>query len=297
MVSPSEVVGSIPKDGTLADSTTANASRQSKKPKAKVKPVAPSEKPVRVLPTDRIGFQKQLNILRAFAAVASQGNKLVTNPEAAKLAQLHPSTTLLALPFFADVGLLEKQGAGYVPAPEVIAFHRAHSWSPEKAPEKLAPLLRKTWFAQALVPNLQMKAIRERDAINELGSLAAAGPKHQTQVRMLLDYLQVSGVVRRDGDLLKDAGGGHGQDGEVQPLAKQDATGRSEQVVTEQPRQTATISTAFAQAAEGIVHFHVEVRVDMKEFAGWQPERISAFFSGIAQVLAAKSQIEGGSTK
>ena len=30
----------------------------------------------------------------------------------------------------------------------------------------------------------------------------------------------------------------------------------------------------------------------MAEFAGWQPERISAFFSGVAQVLAAKGNVE-----
>ena len=33
-----------------------------------------------------------------------------------------------------------------------------------------------------------------------------------------------------------------------------------------------------------MVQFDVSVRVDMKEFAGWKPDRIAAFFSGIAQV-------------
>ena len=30
----------------------------------------------------------------------------------------------------------------------------------------------------------------------------------------------------------------------------------------------------------------------MAEFSNWQPDRISAFFGGIAQVLAAKAAIE-----
>ena len=40
------------------------------------------------------------------------------------------------------------------------------------------------------------------------------------------------------------------------------------------------------------MQFHVSVRVDMKEFSGWQPDRIAAFFGGIAQVLAAKGTVE-----
>jgi len=34
----------------------------------------------------------------------------------------------------------------------------------------------------------------------------------------------------------------------------------------------------------------------MAEFAGWDPARITAFFGGIAQVLAAKGQLERGPT-
>jgi hypothetical protein len=53
---------------------------------------------------------------------------------------------------------------------------------------------------------------------------------------------------------------------------------------------TPRVSSALSVAAptNGVVQFHVSVRVDMAEFAGWEAERISAFFAGIAQVLAAK---------
>ena len=58
-----------------------------------------------------------------------------------------------------------------------------------------------------------------------------------------------------------------------------------------QPVRT-TVSTVFSQPADGLVQFNVSVKVDMREFAGWAPERITAFFGGIAQVLAAKGSIE-----
>lgn len=40
------------------------------------------------------------------------------------------------------------------------------------------------------------------------------------------------------------------------------------------------------------IEVHVSVRADMSEFSTWRPERISAFFQGIAQVIAAAKTIE-----
>ena len=48
----------------------------------------------------------------------------------------------------------------------------------------------------------------------------------------------------------------------------------------------------FFGTTEGAVNFNVSVRVDMGEFASWKPERIAAFFNGMAQVLAAKADVE-----
>jgi hypothetical protein len=43
---------------------------------------------------------------------------------------------------------------------------------------------------------------------------------------------------------------------------------------------------------EGAVQFHVAIRVSMQEMSGWTPDRITAFFAGLAQVLAAKKGTE-----
>ena len=52
------------------------------------------------------------------------------------------------------------------------------------------------------------------------------------------------------------------------------------------------VTTTFNQAPEGLVQFAVSVRVDMAELSSWRPDRIAAFFAGIAQVLAAKGDVE-----
>lgn len=38
----------------------------------------------------------------------------------------------------------------------------------------------------------------------------------------------------------------------------------------------------------GSIRFSVDVSVDMKELSGWSADRINAFFSGVAQILAAQ---------
>lgn len=60
--------------------------------------------------------------------------------------------------------------------------------------------------------------------------------------------------------------------------------------------RTRPTRSPFSAPTEGVVQFHVSVKVDMNEFEGWQPERIAAFFGGIAQVLSAKGAIERSTT-
>ena len=57
-------------------------------------------------------------------------------------------------------------------------------------------------------------------------------------------------------------------------------------------RDQAILEELLRPVEVAFVEFHVNVRVDMKEFGGWPPERIAAFFNGIAAVLAAKGAIE-----
>lgn len=52
------------------------------------------------------------------------------------------------------------------------------------------------------------------------------------------------------------------------------------------------VQTAFTQAPEGKVQFFVNINVDITEISRWSPDRIAAFFTGLAQVLAAKGSIE-----
>lgn len=285
-----EVVGRIAPDG--ADGPADTPPQPPPAPKA-----APVDKPNRVLPTDRVGFAKQLHLLRAYAVLVGQGRASASNNDVAELVKIHPNTSILAQPFFVENGFIQKVGGpgAYVPAPEVVSFGRAYSWNAETAPQKLAPLVRRTWFGQALTPRLAMGLLDRREAVQVLAEVCNAGPKYTGQLETLLDYLNVSGVIRLDGDTVREGGltsdSGDGMRTlDMAPANDGGAAGGPP--APRDPPRAPSVSTAFNQGAEGIVAFHIEVRVDMKDFANWRPDRISAFFGGIAQVLAAKAAVE-----
>lgn len=238
-------------------------------------------RPTKPLPTNRMAFQKQLDVLRAYAAVNATTGRAVLNKEVGEVVGLTADTVSLANYFFGEIGLLTKGDGGYSASPEVTAFHRAYEWTPDTASYKLAPRLMESWFAKVLLPRLNYRPIAEEEAISLIGQDAQAGKEYTSQLGILVDYLVSGGVVEREGDKLK--------------LRKNiETTPPQPSAPGPAPKEVAKpqVTTAFAQAAEGRVAFNVSVIVDMAEFAGWQPDRITAFFGGIAQVLAAKGAIE-----
>lgn len=244
-------------------------------------------RPTRYLPSDRIAFPRQLEVLRAYGALSGAGGQPVTNRQVAEMVKMSESTVSLLNPFFTDSALLRRSDRGFVPASEVVGFNRAFDWNPQKAATKLRPVLEHSWFGEALAPRVSFKPIPEEDALDALADAIAATSDFKPQLRIVLDYLDAGGVVERDGTMIRKVRGEPSSapaDGS-QPEPKAEAP-------TREAREAQAVHTTFSQPTDGIVQFHVSVKVDMAEFSGWQPERITAFFGGIAQVLAAKGAIE-----
>lgn len=108
---------------------------------------------------------------------------------------------------------------------------------------------------------------------------------------MLLDYLAAAGLVQRDGNQIKK-----GPVNVVNVSAsigpQTDAAPAKQEPTSELPSTKVPLVPSLFGTTEGAVNFHVSVRVDMGEFANWKPDRIAAFFAGMAQVLAAKAKVE-----
>lgn len=149
----------------------------------------------RVLPTRRIAFQKQLDILRAYAAASGGTRTTVTNEAVGKVVGLSASTVSLANAFFVDVGLIERTEGRHAPAREILEYARAHQWDADYAGRELASPLRGTWFGSTLLPLLSFSSKTEDEAIRELAKAGNAEPQYKGQVRMLLEYLQAAGLI------------------------------------------------------------------------------------------------------
>jgi hypothetical protein len=264
------------------------------KPKPpKFKGVVEKQKPTRILPSTRISFPKQIDLLRGYAAASGPSNKAVTADETAAIVGMQRDTLSLINPFFVDVGFLQRveqknEAWRYLPSADVINFARAYEWNKETAAHKLAPSMAASWFGEALLKRLSFGSLDEEEAISVLAEAASAAPEYKAQLRILLNYLSAAGLAQlADGRVTK------GKATNTAPMNS--STTETPHVTQEQAPQhriTPSVSTAFLQPTQGVVNFHVDVKIDMAEFASWSPARITAFFAGVAQVLAAKGALE-----
>ena len=247
------------------------------------------------LPTNRIAFNKQFDLLRAFDAASNGGMNPVTLKDVAKVASMAETTISLSNPFFVDVGLLQKSESGkFTPSPAVHEFALAHAWGPDTAAEKLAPILRESWFYKALEPQLKYQSSTPERQAMELMSQAAGGisPDYRPQLLLLLGYLDTAGLIQQDGTVIRAV-----RQTEAPPASDaippgsprdRDTKGEPSQAKDTGP----SVATSFSHQPEGMLQFAFSIRVSMAELQGWSPDRIAALFKGVADVLAAKGDVE-----
>jgi len=255
----------------------------------KLKPEKMKREPTKRLPTYRIKFEKQLDIIRVYG-IKCQNGEAGHYREVGKVVSIHQNTVSLMVGFLVENGFLERKGNATIASRPVIEFALAHNWSPETAPRKLAPLIRASWFGKLLLEKLAFRSMTEDDAIANLAGAIAADPEYKPQIAILIDYAVATGLVRRDGTQLSL--GEEATAPETMP-PRQDRSSPSADARDDAPppRSSATVATSFL-TTEGAVQVHVSIRVSMEEMAGWSPDRITAFLTGLAQVIAAKKGTE-----
>lgn len=156
------------------------------------------------LPTDRIAFDKQISILRAFAAAYSaNGGKPVTTDEAGDV--LTPKfsglTVTQVIAFFTDVGLLARSDkGGYIPSAEVLEFNKACQWDELEAKAKLRSIFEGTWFYRSLAPRLELAPQSKTNCLAILAGESKAEPEHKARLQNLINFLEYAGIVSLIGD-------------------------------------------------------------------------------------------------
>jgi hypothetical protein len=234
--------------------------------------------PTESLPTTRIAFAKQQRVLLAYGYESNNGTEAVKIEQVAKAVEMNASTVSLANPFFEKIGLLSKVGRAFMPTAPVLEFARAFKWNPETAAEKLQPVFALAWFTRALQPKLQMRDMTADEALQTLAERASAEPEYKPNLSLILEYMEWVGLIRRDGAGISWVWR------EDRPLEE------PKMPPTEQPSrdENAAPRSTSDQNSPGVVRLNVNVSIDMAELSGWSAERITAFFAGVAQVLAAQ---------
>jgi len=178
---------------TESESTTQRVSPTSSRPRVKLR---------KALPTDRVTFAKQLDILRAAAAASGPDRKPVSNDDIAKVVNIHFNSISNCNPFFLEAGLFTRHKHQNMPCDEVFAYAERYEWEQEKAAYKLAPIIRKTWFCLTLVPKLTFRSLSVEEAIGFLAEEAGASRDYKDQLFMLVEYMRVSGIVAVEGNMV-----------------------------------------------------------------------------------------------
>ncbi len=251
------------------------------------------KKTIYPLPSPRLNQENSLELIRALVSISTDGGRHepmpVNNNQLGTVMDIHPTTIATANPFFADIGLILKGPGGYMPCDELIEFHRLYEWNKETAATALQPIFASSWFAKTLVPKLRIRSMSYDEAIGDLAQAAKAGPTFRSQLETLIFYLKECGLIEeRDGKLVAS---------KISPTAsaspQSEAVARSEthqasEAKSEPAVKSPSVSPFGLAGDQGAIQFSINVQVDMKEFAGWTSDRITAFFGGIAAVLAAK---------
>jgi hypothetical protein len=249
-------------------------------------------KPTRTIPSVRINTAKQLDILRAYAAASVNGTKAANINEVAEIVKMAPTTVSTANAFLSSINLITRTEAGtYLPSPEVLAFLRAYEWNPDSASHKLAPLLKESWFGKMIVTRLTFSPMDESAAVTLLADEVSAGPEYQKELKMLLEFLASGGVILREGGQIRLAKQSDTESSTIATARVEESVERKESASPSAARLTTSVA-----AQPGKFNLAIAIEVDMAEFATWRPERIQAFFRGVAEVLAAKADVEKGGT-
>ena len=160
-------------------------------------------KPDKYLPAARISTKKQWETLRAMSVASNNQGGAVSIKDVASIQSMHPNSISMCNPFFIEACLITKQGHKFIPCKEVIEYAKSMEWDSDFAGHKLAPLIRNTWFANVVLLRLQMKPIKEKDAISALAEESNSAPKYKGQLVMLIDYLEFSGLLQRNNGMLE----------------------------------------------------------------------------------------------
>ena len=235
-----------------------------------------------VIPTSRLTLPKQVEIIRAYGAAFDASKEPVGIEDVVKFVGMAAATVGQTNAFLQEVGIVRKDGRRFIPSSEVLAMNRLYEVSKERALGKLAPLFEKSWFGALVMPKLKFRPMPEEDLVHQLFEVATAETQHLQQVRMLIDYLVLVGLVERDGANLKIKNGATDEAPAAAPVAAAPAAPAAE--------PAAVVTTSEPPAAVLLLNAEGTRRVTVKAPATITPAELARIRSWLEFQLIVKEE-------
>jgi hypothetical protein len=172
-----------PPGGTGSDGATAERARRGVRSQ-------------RALPTDRMEFETQVQVLKAYAIASRNGREIVTGEDLARHVSVGEDTARLNNRFLAESGLIvaEQRGA-YKPVEAVLEFSRKLGFGQPNPGHTLASVVRNTWYFEAVTDRLEMGPPSRNELIMALADVAGAEAHHRRKLDNIIDWLEYVGLV------------------------------------------------------------------------------------------------------
>lgn len=260
-------------------------------------------RPKRGLPTDRMHFDRQVEVLRTFGRLSGANKRPVDSSDVAGVMGVTAATAGLSTRFFVEAGWLEQPQKGKYAATDALLEYTRSPRDDESSECEAATWLAETvvnsWSWAALKPLLvNRRSVPKRDAQMVLIREAGAEQGHKGQIDNLLAWLDFAGLITVDQDTVALAPEGH-ENGEAgsgvnapeeaendQPPAPEREEGQAT------GRNAVSGPTTGQQAGEQpvVLSFHFSVQMTAADLACLDAEQIRAVYEGVGSVAAITAQ-------
>lgn len=276
-------------DGTHANSG-GGQSPGSRPQAAKARP-----RPAKALPTDRMKLEVQKKALSVIAILSGYGKEGVTSADMAPRLGVAATTAGLNNSFFADCGLILRDGKGRYKSSEAANdFARKFSFDADRAGLALRNALSETWFFAVVSQQIEgMGPTPKTKLIELLAYEAGTNNDYRVQLTSLISWLEYAGLIEADGDvyeLAEDVPSKADEDGPGDEVPK----GKTKDDQPDPNPEGATKageSGGQLQQTDAILGFSFEFALTGDDLAKLSPEQITALFNAVGEVMAIKAAL------
>jgi hypothetical protein len=256
----------------------------------------PRPRTAKALPTDRLKFEMQVRALKSLALESQNGSRSVGAAELARRMGVAQSTAGLNNAFFTDAGLATQAGKGrFKPTEAAIAFEREAGFEDDAvaARKRLAGPLSECWFFEEIKSQVALNDASEVRVMTVLANAAGAGGAHRPKLRALLDWLELAGLIVREGGEITLA---EKQTGGKVPGTPSEQNGDSPRQNGNPPEGEEPTTQTTVQEDRGPVVLEVKFSCSYtaKDLAELEPEQIKALYEAVGGVQAVQAVLLKG---